>query len=112
MNVAETLDAAADYIEKHGWMPNGARMFPCGAGGPLCAANAIVDVTQEAEITPALDALGRALGGSGCDAIFRWNDAPGRTKEEVVALLRAVACTERAREIKAEVALAHERVIA
>jgi hypothetical protein len=29
-----------------------------------------------------------------------------------VALLRAVACTERAREIKAEVALAHERVIA
>ena len=116
MDVAETLDAAADYIEKNGWCQH---MFV--AGERTCVLGAIVrtrDLPIAAPerlgtgtaiaIAPVTDALRRAVG----DGVWEWNDAPGRTAAEVIAMLRAAACTERAREIRVEVALAHERVSA
>jgi hypothetical protein len=104
MNVASTLDAAADYIEKHGWAQGTMRTDDgrvCASGGICLAANRGEDAWLAA-----LNALEQFVG----EYIPRWNDRPERTAAEVTSAMRAVACTERAREIRAEVALAHEQI--
>ena len=112
MNVHETLDAAADYIERHGWFSH-LYGSPSNDFASLCMGNAIGACASHDVHVEAYAAVIRALGCTDPvkhQVIWRWNDAPGRTKEEVVAMLRAVAMSERAREIRAEVALAHEQI--
>ena len=93
MTPREVLLAAADHIEAHGWTQG-----KWGhAGEPCCAEGAIVAVLE-----------GRGTGVFGplweaaCDAkqllrnvlptqITSWNDAPGRTRDEVVRALREAA---------------------
>ena len=100
--VSEVLDRAADRIEAGGWCQAAFR-----DEGRFCALGAIINVAVamrlgsgaltdiEALVDPALAALAAAVGE---DGVMGWNDRPGRTQEEVVAMLRAVAATERARE--------------
>jgi hypothetical protein len=76
----KTLQAAANYIEQHGWCQNAAEteagvcalhaIFLCGGRAPF-----------HAERT-----LEQRLGRS----IVYWNDDPARTKEEVIAELRRI----------------------
>lgn len=93
--IANTLDKAADLIDQHGWFQVG--------GDPSHRFCALVAIRAAApQLTPHQIALREAA----CVAlaryveldidriqsgIIRWNDAPGRTQEEVTAALRGAA---------------------
>jgi len=100
MNVSEALNRAADHLEVNGWMS----MAYCPRDQPLatCAHVAIGEVTQSAD-GPADRAFWTYLGGTGCDAIWAWNDAPDRTAAEVVEALRACAVIQASREAETDV---------
>lgn len=101
METWEVLERAADKIERDGWF--GAMQadgrFRVNERDGMCAHIAIVDAgpANEMPIT-ALQVFARAVGGN--ESIGNtpvWNNAPERTKEEVISMLRAVAATEKAR---------------
>ena len=87
---------AADLIEEKGWMQGGY------GSGPFCVRSALYQaglergywLPNESKVLPplrkAFALLDAAVAPSGMGSLC-WNDAPGRTKEEVVAKLRAVA---------------------
>jgi hypothetical protein len=79
--VADVLDGAADIIERDGWCQGALER-----DGAVCAIGAL---TMAMRPTVARDrafaALARRLGG---DSVARWNDAPERTKQEVLDLFR------------------------
>jgi hypothetical protein len=87
------LHAAADHIERAGWAQPGRQYKegPCGACADVAinsytrAKGKIKDSAREllAQALPAREFTGVTIWG--------WNDAPERTKDEVVAKLRAVA---------------------
>lgn len=83
--VAQVLLDAADYIDKHGWCQNKLE----DDDGRVCVMGALYRVN-----TPwsAYSKLFRHLSVNikVLDVPF-WNDAHGRTKEEVVSVLRKVA---------------------
>lgn len=109
----ETLNAAADWLETYGWVQG--RMYerrldsdqevseePCGA----CAFGAIIQGAlkvygEEPAVVDGTDTQARYLAERrigyaisahfGVNAVPNWNDATGRTKDEVVAGLREVA---------------------
>lgn len=84
------LDAVA-YIEKHGWVQlNPLRGSPLGG----CAINAITYVTHDWDSRDgAQDLLKKELGleGPSLHDVYAWNDAPGQTKENVLATMRRAA---------------------
>ena len=71
---------AADYIEEYGWC-----QYRWQDGEKVCALSAI-SVTAGRNLE-AIGRLRKFLGGR----IDTWNDTVGRTKDEVVAALRACA---------------------
>lgn len=92
---SKVLLRAADYIEEHGWCQNEMHTLD----GSACLEGAI-----QYAISGRLMRFDEGLESANlfCDALtridlavdrpaFKWNDAPGRTKEEVVAKLREVA---------------------
>lgn len=97
---AEVLNRAADLIERDGWCQGSDRLKD-----GICVGKAI-ELSAEAlralwgedfDARPAFVALELAAGIR-VDADHRsfggyvlWNDAPGRTKAEVVAVLRSAA---------------------
>jgi hypothetical protein len=83
----ETLKAAAEYISGHGWTQD--RME--GRDGSTCALGAILNACYGDE-----DAYGQAVARLNRHirshvAISDWNDAPGRTAEEVILTLKRAA---------------------
>jgi hypothetical protein len=96
---ARLLLRAAMWIEEHGWIQGTMekRQMACTLGALSLAAHEIEVLTGviiDAEVR-----LKRRLpepyssdshDGSLC-AVAAWNDAPGRTKDEVIAKLRAAA---------------------
>lgn len=89
------LRTAADVLDEHGWAQHAA----VTKDGRLCAWRAVrvavgepVGSVLSARLAPrrnrALEALYRHLGHRG---IIDWNDALGRTEDEVKATLRGVA---------------------
>lgn len=84
--------AAADVIERQGWC----QLYVGDCAGPVCMEGALAIASGRTpnailECLPVTsEALRRIRKAVGEDA-FRWNDMPRRTKEEVVAKLRAVA---------------------
>src|SRR5690349_21566504 len=114
MEAWEVLDRAADKIERDGWT-KGAIIanvpWPLLGGVPTCALGGICHAAQidggygygaEGVALLAMQALRTAIGADfrnddgPFSSVWRWNDAPGRTKEEVCAMLRAVAASLRA----------------
>lgn len=106
MTTAEVLRAAADRIEKYGWCQGGTGE----QGERRCAMRAIshaIDAAFNVTIatdrrSPAAHVAKRAFEGArvalmkhlnltGGWAVPGWNDAPGRTAEEVIAALRGAA---------------------
>ncbi len=119
----QVLDRAAELLLRDGWVQPS---LPSGVvtpgnnpeGAPACAAIALANAAGEipASFTrdrikwEAWSALAVALGyefnpteelwlcTKANQMIWGWNDTPGRTRDEVVAMLRAVAASERARQ--------------
>jgi hypothetical protein len=99
--VAADLRAAAEVLRRDGWMQddNGS------CDGPKCLAGAVnyvvtgalsvdefpeEDEEQEARADAAMRVVAD-LVGENYVFIARWNDAPGRTADEVIAALEAAA---------------------
>ena len=108
---AEVLDAAADRIERDGWhqgdfFPDPPNYFDVddiariliATPKPCCVSGALIAETEHHDpsgVEPAEVLLMQYLGIRWAGQLPLWNDAPGRTKEEVVAALRAAAAKER-----------------
>lgn len=90
----EILALAADVLDADGWCQL-ANSYP---SGERCASSAVLEVACVArgDWQRALAVLERHLG----ESTIRWNDTPGRTKEEVTSTLRMVAAMERMRVAK------------
>lgn len=95
MNTWQILEAAADKIERNGWWQE------CDGGcddGPSSECLMLAIRCDDMEKQRVADqAVLRALGVTKTGDAYAWNDAPERTKEEVIAMLRAVAASEKAR---------------
>ena len=105
---AEVLEAAADRIERDGWyrgdffadpppyfnVDDIARIL-IATPKPCCVSGALIAEVGHYDTDTAERLLMQHLGLRWIDELPRWNDAPGRTKEEVVAALRAAAAKER-----------------
>lgn len=76
---------AADYIREHGWC-QGTMM---SLGGQVCIFGALTAVLG-GRMLSARAFLDKALGMPA----HWWNDAPGRTKEEVIAKLEEIGWGE------------------
>jgi hypothetical protein len=92
MTTNELLNDAADYIETYGWVQHQSGK----AGGPACAISSLhfcCNNWSDADL--AVEKLYRHLGnmdqGYSYISISSWNDNSLRTKEEVIAALRAAA---------------------
>lgn len=92
---SKLLLKAAAVIDERGWCQNeiGSRDGQvCLEGALYVAFYGKLAVNHYLESHPVTyEALCRIRKAVGMNAAFEWNDAPGRTKEEVVAKLRAVA---------------------
>jgi hypothetical protein len=110
--IADAYNAAAQHIEQNGWTQNGyVDNYIWGDRGACCAAgalNAVLnddpennDDTRHYKL-PLLNHLGLRIDLDDAEedefsiAIGSWNDAKGRTQDEVVAKLREVADAVRA----------------
>jgi hypothetical protein len=87
----QVLLDAADSIERLGWIQHA-----LGTGsGPRCVLGAIHFAGAERGSgwlwTGTIDAVTKMHAALGRNNLPVWNDAPGRTKDEVLALLRRVA---------------------
>lgn len=83
MTTCELRLKAAEIIEERGWWQGGFK----GPSGECC----LVEAMQKAESSSELFLVSRAvrsMGFRGVDESMMWNDAPERTKAEVVARLR------------------------
>ena len=81
--VGKILLEAADYIERHGWCQN---VYQNGLGN-ACVMGALLQVVR----TTSRDgkSLSRLRKYLDVTSLENWNDAPDRTKEQVVEALRA-----------------------
>ncbi|MGH3116525.1 MAG: DUF6197 family protein [Gaiellales bacterium] len=82
---------AAEIVRERGFCQG-----PWRVGGPLCAAGAVSQAAEELGfVRPEMEARLRqfadALGGSAHRDVHSWNDAPGRTAEEVAEALQRAA---------------------
>lgn len=85
-HLADVINKAADLIDERGlWKSNVAEYLP---NGPLCVVLALDEVAGPIrEFGKAIDLMDARVGGD----LIGWNDAPERTKDEVVAMMRSVA---------------------
>ena len=95
------LERAKKLLVNKGWKQNGYRDWE----GRRCAVGALVDSSTSSMLPRATLALIDALP-DGSDCVATWNDAPGRTLGQVLALydraiehaqLQAFVATERAK---------------
>ena len=78
----QLLHRTADYIEHHGWC----QRRTVNDKGEVCIIGALNCVITDKHTYYTAEAYLRQKVGS---RVVRWNDQPGRTKEEVLALLRS-----------------------
>lgn len=93
---ADVLDAAADYIERHGWLQGQSWLgeWPNLAyrSGPVCASGAIrVAVRPDGKWSNTAQSALQVLENYLDAYAAQWNDIPGRTRAEVVQALRDAA---------------------
>jgi hypothetical protein len=96
--LAEKLRAAADLLATNGWIQGA----PSDEHDRYCMGGAVNVVTDDADVfVDALDAivghLDAIVDHLGTLSITWWNDQPGRTAEEVIAVLRETAAEQDAR---------------
>lgn len=91
----EALRKAADLIEANGWWQSKSDS-DCGNNQHICVAMAIdmaitADRASGKKTVPFNDAKEQLERHLGVTDVIAWNDTPGRTKDEVIAALRAAA---------------------
>ena len=91
-DAARLLEAAGDLIERYGWWQSGKRGTGDNGAG-RCATIALLDADPDNDraFLAAVDAACKEIGVEwpySARALAIWNDAPERTKEEVIAALR------------------------
>lgn len=87
-SVGTVLLKAAAYIEEHGWCQNSL----ITDDGKVCAMGAIHMICGGGLLPcPTFYAAKERLEQCTESLLSKWNDTPGRTKEEVIAALRAAA---------------------
>ncbi len=91
VTAAEVARKAADLLERDGWCQG--RLY--SDDGERCLLGVLIAVEQYLD-TPdevdEIDAVDEAIGCRvGTPFLAKWNDAPERTADEVIALLREVA---------------------
>jgi hypothetical protein len=97
--VADVLDDAADLLEREGWIQHASYSLDGGA----CSVGAVAAVVSRKHLPvvmedAATNAVQDYLDYRYDDAdIVAWNDAPGRTKQQVLDAFRAAAKQERMR---------------
>jgi hypothetical protein len=111
MNTSDTLNLAADLIEERGWAKGSAAWYGIETG--LCLEGAvgiaadlpacgIRPLSEDINICPAGQAVREYLElrpwREFNDGLWSWNDRTVRTKEQVIATLRATALMVAARE--------------
>lgn len=89
MTVKEQLQLAKKAIETRGWIQNFYEVGKEGVG-PMCLVGAglvaaLGDEFMSCNFYDDLQCLVTALGFTVPNEAFKWNDAPGRTREEVIA---------------------------
>lgn len=92
MTAAEVLTAAGQSLSSPGSWRQG--KFGYAEDGSCCALTALYGVAGSAcAAWPAIKAMGDMLGFEGdlVNALTEWNDAEGRTREEVVAMMLKAA---------------------
>ena len=83
-STGEALQRAANLIREHGWIQDDY----VGINGRVCAWQAIFLATAPKSMDSALEAVNTRLSLRGWPhGIIAWNDADGRTKEDVLELL-------------------------
>jgi len=88
MTTCEILLKAADLIERDGWC-QGADLKQVDGKPARCAERAIEEfLTSRRKFWEVMRALRNHVT---VNTVWEWNDAPGRTKEEVIAGLRGAA---------------------
>jgi hypothetical protein len=90
--VPDVLNAAADLLEEKGWTQKVAE----DSQGRHCLVGALDYAARDLPgavktFDDALEAVQQRLPGGW---VVNWNDTPGRTAEQVIALLRRVAAEE------------------
>jgi len=94
-NEKEALLRAAALLEARGWVQRTGR----GENGEYCLSEAIVEMTgiflgasNGVRVwNGTVDLVAQEVGVASVAGVVAWNDAPDRTQEEVVGLLRRVA---------------------
>jgi hypothetical protein len=108
MKTSEVLDLAADLIEERGWVQgtgwegSGALCLEGGiaaAAGTQRWSNGMVN-TVALHQCPAYIAVAEHLNRDA--VLWQWNDAEGRTAEEVITVLRAASAVASAKEASVE----------
>lgn len=94
MTAREVLLKASEYLTLHGWVQHKMGHL----GGPCCLVGALISVDPYGEAREEAQQKIRRLLGIKANAenrhlrcLVNWNDAPGRTADEVIAALRAAA---------------------
>jgi hypothetical protein len=82
--VSQVLSEAGDLLEKPGAWGQG----DWEADGCFCIDGALMHVKGDYDTYNELEVLREAIG---CEGVIWWNDAEGRTQEEVVDALRRAA---------------------
>jgi hypothetical protein len=110
MQIDTALLRAARKLETDGWVQAGGGEWD--APNPNCASTAITAVASDQSTqVEAQWALAEYVGGDylrGIVNIFKWNDAPGQTKENVIATMRACAAIWRAKQGETDASKAME----
>lgn len=92
MTVADVLNRAAEWLEANEWIQG---RFSGTVGDPpvpaACAAGACIRVTPWESPHLTNEAFRVLRISLQCKGLGAWNDAPHRTKEEVIAALRLAA---------------------
>lgn len=93
MTAHEVLVRARNLIDRVGWLQCSVKGHHDPGGH--CVATWVATVADDAPAEfEAMYAFGRAIGIGSLPRIYEWNDAPGRTKDEVLAAFdRAIAAT-------------------
>lgn len=87
--LADVYEKAAEYLEENGWYPGDLGKLSAIA----CFANAITWSSGQNAVVKACYLASEVLEleDPGVVAIFRWNDDPTRTKDEVINVLHGLA---------------------
>ena len=88
MNVQDELNRVADHLEKVGWIQGAGFQDPANYSTSPCCLMGAIEVVSETYVEgqKILNEIHRRIGWN--IPVFRWNDWPTQTAQNVVDMLR------------------------